>query len=95
MANKIKLDTEEKKFVESYERDEWQSLSALQEKLEQYQAYATAALEAKGLVSIILPNEDLKALRKKATEVGVPYQTLIAKIVHQFVTESLVEKPRG
>ncbi|MGQ9625522.1 MAG: antitoxin [Anaerolineae bacterium] len=95
MANNFKLETEEQELLDSYERGEWQSIGALQEKLLEYQSYATAALEAEGLVSIILPKEDLKVIQQKADEVGIPYQTLIANIVHLFVSGYLVEKPRA
>lgn len=95
MTNKLKLDTEERELLDSYDRGEWHSIGTLQEKLQQYQAYATAALEAAGLISIILPKEDLQAIRRKAAEAGVSYQTLIADIVHQFAVGHLVEKPRA
>jgi len=95
MTNKLKLDTEERELLDSYERGEWHSIGASQEELQQYQAYATAVLEADGLVSIILPKQDLKAIRRKAAEAGVPYQTLIANIVHQFALGHLVEKRRA
>jgi predicted DNA binding CopG/RHH family protein len=95
MFDSLKLDTEERELLDSYERGEWQSVGILQEKLEQYQSYAVAALEANGLVSIVLPKEDLKAIRRKAAEAGMSYQMFIANIVHQFVSGRLVEKPRG
>ncbi len=95
MTNKLKLDQEERKLLDSYERGEWRSIGALQEKLQQYQAYAMAVLEAGGLVSIVLPKEDLKAIQGKATEAGMSYQTFIASIVHEFVSGHLVEKGRA
>lgn len=95
MVDNLELDTEERELLDSYERGEWQSIDILREKLEQYQSYATAALEANGLVSIILPKEDLKVIRRKAAEAGMSYQVFIANIVHQFVSGRLVEKPRG
>jgi predicted DNA binding CopG/RHH family protein len=95
MVKNFKLEAEERELLNSYERGEWQSMSALPEKLMQYQTHATAALEAEGLVSIILSKEDLKAVQQKATEAGVSYQTLIANIVHQFVSGHLMEKSRA
>jgi len=94
MNNTFQLETEERELLDSYERDEWQSVNASPESLRQYQAYAMAALEASGLVGIPLSKEDLSALRRKAAEAGVSYQTLIANIVHHYVTGHLVEKPR-
>ena len=42
---KLELSPEEQDRLDSYERDEWRSVSHLQEKRQQYQAYASAALE--------------------------------------------------
>ena len=94
MARKMKLEGGERDILQSYEHGEWQSIGATPMELEQYQSYAIAALEAEGLISIVLPREDLKAVRRKAAEAGISYQTFIANIVHQFVTGHLVQKPR-
>jgi predicted DNA binding CopG/RHH family protein len=95
MANRLKLETGERELLDSYERGEWQSVGASPEQFGQYQRYAMAALEAEGLISIILPKEDLKVVRQKARKAGVPYQLFIANIVHQFVSEHLAEGPRA
>jgi len=95
MADRVKLETEERELLDSYERSEWQSIGALQEQRQQYQSYAAAALEAEGLVSIALPTEDLQAIRRRAAEAGVSYQALIASLVHQFVAGVLIERPRA
>jgi len=95
MNHNLKLEPGEQELLESYERDEWQSVTRLQEKLRQYQSYATSIFESMGLVSIALPPEDLKALREKAAAMGISYQTLIANILHQYVTGGIVEKLRS
>lgn len=94
MNHNLKLEPEEQELLDSYERDEWQSIATFPEKLRQYQAYAMATFEAVGLVSIPLPQEDVRAIREKAAAVGMSYQTLIANILHQYVTGNLVEKSR-
>ena len=86
---------EERELLDSYERGEWQSVGALREKLQLYQSYATAQLEAEGLVSIILPQDELRAIRRKAAEEGMSYQLFIARLVHQFLSGHLVERPRS
>lgn len=88
---KNKLDTEELEIAESYERGEWQSI-AIPEELRRYQALATVTLSKQSQVSISLSPEDLQAIQKKALEEGLPYQMLIANIVHQFVRGSLVKQ---
>lgn len=43
-------------------------------------------------VSVRFPAEDLRKLKVRALEEGVPYQTLLTSIVHRFVEGRLVEK---
>ena len=95
MTNKRRLDTAERELLAAYERGEWRPISASPKERQQYQAYATAALEADGLVSIMLARDDLQAIRRQAAEAGVSYQTLIASIVHRFVAGHLVERRRA
>ena len=85
--SEVELNPEERDLLDSYERDEWQPVGHLQEKRQRYQAYASAALEADGIVSIVLPAQDLKAIRQKAAKAGVSRQALIAHIVHQYASE--------
>lgn len=50
------------------------------------------------MVSIRLPGTDLAAIREKADSRGVPYQTLIKSILHQYATDQiwlLAEKDPG
>ncbi|MEK7396884.1 MAG: antitoxin [Candidatus Poribacteria bacterium] len=93
MSKSLKLDNEEQELLDSYERNEWKSTNSLQRKIQQYQTYATANLAAEGLISIVLSKEDLEVIQQKAAEAGTSYQTLIARIVHQFVSGSLIERP--
>jgi predicted DNA binding CopG/RHH family protein len=81
------LSTDEQELLASYDRDEWRSINHLQEAREQYQTYASTALEADGIISIVLPAKDLGVVRQKAAEAGVSHQALIARIVHQFAIE--------
>ncbi|MGH7452556.1 MAG: hypothetical protein ACRENG_14510 [bacterium] len=86
------LDVEEQELLESYEREEWQPVASLEDELRNYQAYATATIRKNRLVSIDLSPEDFEEIQQKAMEKGIPYQTLIANIVHQFAAGRLVEQ---
>lgn len=92
MNDPVKLEPEEQELLDSYEQDEWRSADKLQEKSRHYQTYAVANLESMGLVSVVLPQEDIQAIREKAATVGVSSQVLIANVVHRYVTGALVEK---
>ena len=87
------LETDEHELLNSYEQGEWQSVKTLREDLRQYQASAVAMLEQSGQISIALSDEDLKVIQRKARETGVPYQKLIADVVHQFAAGRLIERP--
>jgi predicted DNA binding CopG/RHH family protein len=94
MNKNFPLDAEERELAESYDRDEWRPLKGGTQALREYQEYALASLEEEGIVSILLPRQDLGALRQKAVEAGTSYQNLIANILHLYLTGQLVEKPR-
>jgi predicted DNA binding CopG/RHH family protein len=89
MATEWKLDKEERELLNSYERGEWRSVDQLRDRLQQYQTYAMATLEAAGLITIALPQEDLQVIRRKAQEAGMSSQRLIAEILHRFVLGQL------
>jgi predicted DNA binding CopG/RHH family protein len=88
----IKLDTEEKELLASYEADEWQSTGNLEEAAQVYSEYASATFRKDRRVNIRISNKDLEALQKRALEEGLPYQTLIASVLHKFVNGRLVER---
>ncbi|GAB4450017.1 MAG: CopG family antitoxin [Anaerolineae bacterium] len=88
----IKLDIEEKELLASYEADEWQSVGNLEEKAQAYSEYARATFKKDRRVNIRISNKDLEALQKRALEEGLPYQTLIASVLHKFVSGRLVER---
>lgn len=88
----IKLDSEEKELLASYEADEWQSVGNLEEKVQTYSEYASATFKKDRRVNIRISNKDLEALQKRALEEGLPYQTLIASVLHKFVSGRLVER---
>ena len=77
---------EDQEFLDSYESGEWNSVSNLEQEIKQYQDYAIAWLGKNAFVSVPLPAKDLDQLKKKANDVGIPYQALIADLVHRFVT---------
>lgn len=43
-------------------------------------------------ISVRLDGSDLAMLKEEADRVGLPYQTLLKSIVHQYVRGDLVEK---
>lgn len=57
-------------------------------------AAAEATLLKDKRVNIRISSRDLEGLQAKAAEEGVPYQTLMASVLHKFVSGRLVETQR-
>jgi predicted DNA binding CopG/RHH family protein len=87
-----RLDLEERELLESYERDEWQSAPNLEFESDRYRGYASATFRKDKRFNISISQKDLAAIQKKALEEGIPYQTLIASILHKYLSGRLSEK---
>ncbi len=88
------LDQDEREILESYERDEWQSVSDLKSESQRYGEYAAATFRKDRRINIRISEKDLTAIQKRALEEGIPYQTLISSILHKYVSGRLAEKTR-
>ncbi len=86
-----KLDAFEKDILEAYEKGELVSTSPSKAKLAKFKAAATATFFKEKRVNIRLSTPDLMDIQARALEEGVPYQTLIASVLHKFVSGRLVE----
>ena len=45
----------------------------------------------KKVITLRLIDKDIKALKDKALQEGIPYQTMITSIIHKYLTGSLVD----
>jgi predicted DNA binding CopG/RHH family protein len=87
-----RLDPEEKDLLDSFERGEWQSIEGRKEAVERYRHYARTTFKKDKRVNIRISRKDLEALQKRALDEGIPYQTLLASILHKYAAGRLVEK---
>jgi predicted DNA binding CopG/RHH family protein len=90
----VELDEEERDLLESYERGEWVPVPDMEARIAEYQEAARAFFRKDRRVNIRISNRDLLALQELALEEGIPYQTLMASILHKYVTGRLIERPR-
>lgn len=85
------MDEEERDLMESFERGEWQTIpeherSAMMAMLQQA---ARNTLRKDKRINIRLNQLDLNAIKARAQAEGMPYQTLIASVMHKYVTGAL------
>lgn len=86
-----KPDTFEKDILAAYEKGELKSTSPSKAKLTKFKAAASATFLKEKRVNIRLSTPDLMDIQARALEEGLPYQTLIASVLHKFVSGRLVE----
>ena len=86
------LDREEQDLLTSFEAGEWQSVPNLPAEIERYRQQARATLKKDRRVNIRLSTTDLEAIQRRAAEEGVPYQTLMASILHKYAAGRLIER---
>jgi predicted DNA binding CopG/RHH family protein len=89
-----KLTQAERELRAAVERGEWRSVKDLEKQRARYQVYAQATLRKDRRINIRLSQKDLEALQTLAVEEGIPYQTLIASILHKYVSGRFVERNR-
>jgi len=83
----------EEEILASFERGEWQSVPNLKDEIARFASMASASLVKDKRVNIRISSRDLEDIQAKAAEEAIPYQTLMASVLHKFVTGRLVELP--
>ncbi|MBK5274644.1 MAG: hypothetical protein JJE30_06295 [Desulfuromonadales bacterium] len=81
----------EEDILTSFEKGEWQSVPNLKGEIARHAASATAALTKDKRINIRLSSRDLEDVQTRAAEEGMPYQTLIASVLHKYVSGRLIE----
>ena len=87
-----RLDAFEEDILTAYEKGEFKSTSPSKTELAKFKAAATATFLKEKRVNIRLSAPDLMDIQARALEEGMPYQTLIASVLHKFVAGRLVEQ---
>lgn len=90
----MKLDADEKELLESVEGGEWKSAGGGKRERARYSRYAKATFRKDRRLNIRLSTKDLEAIQKRALAEGLPYQTLIASLLHKYAAGRLKEVGR-
>jgi predicted DNA binding CopG/RHH family protein len=83
--------SEEKDLLESIERDEWKSAKNKKALMNKLKETATNTMLKDQRMNIRIGKRDLEGIKAKALEEGIPYQTLVASIIHKYVNGKLKE----
>ena len=86
-----KLDQEEKEILEAFESGKVKRSKDAAETQRRHKEYAEAMLRKDARINIRLSSKDLRGLQKRALAEGIPYQTLVASVLHKYVEGRLRE----
>ena len=83
------LDHEEREFLSSFEKDEWKTVENVEKEKNRARKIATKTMQKDVRINIRLSSTDIFNIKKIAAFEGLPYQTLIASILHKYAAGHL------
>ena len=86
-----KLDAEEQEILDAFEAGALKRPANAKAEIKRHQEYAAATFQKDSRINIRISSKDLRSLQKRALQEGLPYQTLIASLLHKYVEGRLVE----
>jgi predicted DNA binding CopG/RHH family protein len=82
---------DDKEIIESIENGEWTAVANVEEMKKKLRKAATETALKDYRINVRISKKDVEALKTKALEEGIPYQTLVTSILHKYVTGRLTE----
>lgn len=89
---KNNLNKEEKELLESFGKGEWKKIPNHDAELNKFKEIAGESLKKDQRINIRISGMDLREIKRKAVQEGIPYQTLVSSILHKYVNGRLVDK---
>ncbi len=87
-----KLNQEESEILKAYEAGKLKPSKDARQTERRHREYAEALFRKDARINIRLSSKDLRGLQKRALAEGIPYQTLIASVLHKYVEGRLREQ---
>ena len=88
MKKKPVLDQDEDKLIAEYERGAFKPVKKQDMARREAMEAARRYMRKDARINIRLSTADLELLKRRAAEEGLPYQSLIASILHKYVSRS-------
>ena len=88
MKKKPALDQDEETLIAEYERGAFRPVKNQDMARKEAMEAARRYLRKDARINIRLSTADLDMLKQRAAEEGLPYQSLIASILHKYVSRS-------
>ena len=88
-AKKLNLDAEERELLSSFENNEWKTVKNVEKEKKRAREAAVKTLTKDVRINIRLSSVDILHIKQKAAYEGIPYQTLIASVLHKYAAGHL------
>jgi predicted DNA binding CopG/RHH family protein len=82
-----KLDNEEMALLNLFDTDKLNRVNDIDEELKKARKAASKHLKKNTRINIRLSSTDLNFIKRIAADEGLPYQTLIASVLHKYVNK--------
>lgn len=83
------LDHEEEELLSSFEKDEWKTVKNIEKEKGRARKTASKTLRKDVRINIRLSSSDILNIKQIAAYEGLPYQTLIASVLHKYAAGHL------
>ena len=90
MRQKYRMDKEEREILDAIENDQWELVKPKMAELDYYAEIARNTFRKDQRMNIRISKADLNRIKAKAAEEGIPYQTLVASIIHKYASGNLL-----
>jgi len=88
MKKKTMLDKDEDELIAAYDRGAFRPVKSQERARQEAMEAARRYTRKDARINIRLSTADLEMLKRRAAEEGLPYQSLIASILHKYVSRS-------
>ena len=84
-----KISAEENAIIEYVESNRATSIDNVENEKNRYTQIARAQMSKKKAISIRLLESDIERIKAKSLSQGLPYQTLISSLIHQYANDKI------
>ncbi|HLC16298.1 MAG TPA: antitoxin [Thermodesulfovibrionia bacterium] len=88
-------DYNDTEIINSIENGEWKSVTNFDDLKNRLMNAASETALKDYRINVRISKKDVEALKTKALEEGIPYQTLVTSILHKYVTGKLIDSNKN
>lgn len=88
----FELDKNEQNLLRDFEKGKFKSIANTKKEIARFKGCVRQTLNKARNINIRISDKDLQKIKSQAIEKGIPYQTLISSLLHQYSSGRIKEK---